>query len=72
MASFRSVPDAIQAAFLMQREFSEAEAAGEIPVGVRIGIAAGEASPIMMSCSAPPFSCRTAIVQGRRAHDLGG
>lgn len=42
MASFRSVPDALQAAVLMQREFSQAEAATEIPVGVRIGIAAGE------------------------------
>jgi class 3 adenylate cyclase len=42
MASFRSVPDALQAAVLMQREFSEAEAAGELPVGVRIGVAAGE------------------------------
>jgi class 3 adenylate cyclase len=43
MASFRSVPDALQSAILMQREFAQAEAQGEIPVGVRIGIAAGEA-----------------------------
>ncbi len=43
MASFRSVPDALQAAVLMQREFSQAEATGELPVGVRIGVAAGEA-----------------------------
>ncbi len=42
MASFGSVPDALQAAVLMQREFSQAEAATEMPVGVRIGIAAGE------------------------------
>jgi len=42
MASFRSVPDALQAAVLMQREFAQAEAAGDLPLGVRIGIAAGE------------------------------
>ena len=43
MASFRSVADALQAAILMQREFSQAEAAGDMPLGVRIGVAAGEA-----------------------------
>jgi class 3 adenylate cyclase len=43
MASFHSVADALQAAILMQREFSQSEAGGEFPVGVRIGIAAGEA-----------------------------
>jgi len=43
MASFREVTDALQAAILMQREFSVSEAGGELPLGVRIGIAAGEA-----------------------------
>lgn len=42
MASFPSVPAALQAAVAMQREFSKAETAGEMPIGVRIGIAAGE------------------------------
>ena len=42
MASFGSVTDALQAAILMQREFSQAEVEGELPLGVRIGIAAGE------------------------------
>jgi class 3 adenylate cyclase len=42
MASFRAVPDALQAAVLIQREFAQAESAGDMPVGVRIGIAAGE------------------------------
>jgi class 3 adenylate cyclase len=43
MASFHTAADALQAAILMQREFSQSEAGGELPVGVRIGIAAGEA-----------------------------
>ena len=43
MASFHSVTDALQAAVLMQREFAQAELEGALPVGVRIGIAAGEA-----------------------------
>ena len=42
MASFRSVAAAIEAAVLTQRGLAEAAAAGEMPVGVRIGIAAGE------------------------------
>ena len=42
MASFPSVPGALQAAVLMQRDFSNASQAGERPVGVRIGMAAGE------------------------------
>jgi class 3 adenylate cyclase len=42
MASFPSVPAALQAAVSMQREFSQAETAGEMPLAVRIGIAAGE------------------------------
>lgn len=42
MASFPSVPTALQAAVSMQREFSHAEELREMPVGVRIGIAAGE------------------------------
>jgi class 3 adenylate cyclase len=42
MASFRSVADAIQAAVLVQQDLADAERAGEMPLGVRIGIAAGE------------------------------
>ena len=42
MASFKSVSGAIEAAIQMQRALAQAEAAGEMPVGVRIGIAAGE------------------------------
>lgn len=42
MASFRSVIAAIEAAVLMQRGLAGAETAGQMPLGVRIGIAAGE------------------------------
>ena len=42
MASFPSVAGAIEAAMSIQRAFAEAEAAGEMPIGLRIGIAAGE------------------------------
>lgn len=42
MASFRSVITAIEAAVLMQRGLADAETAGQMPLGVRIGIAAGE------------------------------
>ena len=42
MASFKSVAAAIEAAVQIQRALAEAEAAGQVPVGVRIGIAAGE------------------------------
>lgn len=42
MASFKSVAAAIEAAVLIQRGLAEAEAAGEMPLGVRIGVAAGE------------------------------
>ncbi len=42
MASFPSVAGAIEAAISIQRGFAEAETAGEMPIGVRIGIAAGE------------------------------
>lgn len=42
MASFPSVSGAIAAAVAIQRGFAEAEGATEMPVGVRIGISAGE------------------------------
>jgi class 3 adenylate cyclase len=42
MASFRSVATSIEGAVLIQRGFSAAETAGEMPMGLRIGIAAGE------------------------------
>lgn len=42
MASFPSVAGAIEAAVQIQRAFSEAEAAGDMPIALRIGIAAGE------------------------------
>jgi class 3 adenylate cyclase len=42
MASFPSVSGSIEAAIAIQRGFAEAEAATEMPIGVRIGIAAGE------------------------------
>lgn len=42
MASFRSVAGAIEASVLMQRGLTDAEIAGQMPLGVRIGIAAGE------------------------------
>jgi class 3 adenylate cyclase len=42
MASFRSVAGAIEAAVLIQRELAVAEKNGLMPLGVRIGIAAGE------------------------------
>jgi class 3 adenylate cyclase len=42
MASFRSVVGAIEAAVSIQRGFAEAETAGDMPIGVRIGLAAGE------------------------------
>ena len=42
MASFRSSGAAIEAAVLIQRGLNEAESRGEMPAGVRIGIAAGE------------------------------
>ncbi|HVM31194.1 MAG TPA: nickel-binding protein [Candidatus Limnocylindrales bacterium] len=42
MASFRSVSGAIECAVAIQQVLSAAEARAEMPVGVRIGIAAGE------------------------------
>ncbi len=42
MASFRSAASAIEAAVMMQLAFVEAEAGGQLPLAVRIGIAAGE------------------------------
>jgi class 3 adenylate cyclase len=42
MASFRSVGSALEAAIQIQHSLAEAEKNGEMPVGVRIGIAAGE------------------------------
>ncbi len=42
MASFRSVVDALRAGVAIQRGFDEATRTGEMPCGVRIGIAAGE------------------------------
>ena len=42
MASFRSVAAALTAAVAIQRGLAEAQRAGEMPLGVRIGIAAGE------------------------------
>jgi class 3 adenylate cyclase len=42
MASFRSVSSAIECSVAIQRWFAQAIASGEVPVGVRIGIAAGE------------------------------
>jgi class 3 adenylate cyclase len=42
MASFRSVADALTAAVAIQRAVAEAQRAGDLPVGVRIGVAAGE------------------------------
>jgi class 3 adenylate cyclase len=42
MASFASVSGAIEAAVQIQRALAEAGAAGKMPIGVRIGIAAGE------------------------------
>jgi class 3 adenylate cyclase len=42
MASFRSAAAAIEAAILIQRGLHEAEARGEMPAGVRIGISVGE------------------------------
>ena len=42
MASFRSVASAIQAAIAIQRRLADAERNGQMPLGVRIGLAAGE------------------------------
>jgi class 3 adenylate cyclase len=42
MASFRSAASAVEAAVRIQSALRTAEAAGEMPLGVRIGIAAGE------------------------------
>lgn len=42
MASFRSAASAVEAAVRIQSALRIAEAAGEMPLGVRIGIAAGE------------------------------
>jgi class 3 adenylate cyclase len=42
MASFRSIADAVAAALAIQRRLADAEREGKMPVGVRIGIAAGE------------------------------
>ena len=42
MASFRSVANALAAGVTIQRAVAEAQRAGDLPVGVRIGIAAGE------------------------------
>lgn len=42
MASFRSAASAVEAAVRIQSTLRVAEAAGEMPLGVRIGIAAGE------------------------------
>lgn len=42
MASFPTVSGALEAAVAIQREFAQAQNAGEMPAGVRIGIAAGE------------------------------
>ncbi len=42
MASLRSVVDALRAGVAIQRGFDEATRAGEMPCGVRVGIAAGE------------------------------
>jgi class 3 adenylate cyclase len=42
MASFRSAASAVEAAVRIQSALHVAEAAGEMPLGVRIGIAAGE------------------------------
>ena len=42
MASFGSISSAIEAAIAIQRGFAEAEAATHMPVGLRIGMAAGE------------------------------
>jgi class 3 adenylate cyclase len=42
MASFAAAGDAIEAAVLIQHGHHEAEAAGEMPLAVRVGIAAGE------------------------------
>src|SRR6476659_8268405 len=42
MASFRSAAGAVEAAIRIQSELRAAEAAGDMPLGVRIGIAAGE------------------------------
>ena len=42
MASFPSAASAVEAAIRIQSELRAAEAAGDMPLGVRIGIAAGE------------------------------
>jgi class 3 adenylate cyclase len=42
MASFRSAASAVEAAIRIQSSLREAELAGDMPLGVRIGIAAGE------------------------------